>query len=126
MFGERVRPWWTMKRAQRTAALKLGIIALGAAWRMAMIPSWVEVLFGVTPYLAIVSAWDFLKRPWVIGAVVAIVAWSDVSACLAARRAIMATSSTAGVALIMQFLFALCVVGAAVVLTFLFPSRRRR
>jgi hypothetical protein len=108
-----------MNRAQSITVLKVGIVALGAVWRMAMIPSAVEVLFGVTPYLALVSAWEFLKRPWVIGAVAAIVGCSDVSACLAARRA-MATSSMGGVALIMQLLFALCVVGIAVVLTFFF------
>lgn len=114
-----------MTRVKRNQLLKVILVVTGGIWRAVMIPSWVEIMLGLTPYLMIVSAWSFLKRPWLIGSVIAVVGWSDVSACLAARRA-MDSSSMGGVALIMQFLFASCVVGAAVLLTFLFPPRSRK
>ena len=114
-----------MTRAERILALKVAIVFAGGTWRAIMIPSWVEVMFGVTPYLMLVFAWEYLRRPWLIALVAATIAWSDVSACVAARRA-LATSSMAGVALIMQFLFASCVMASALVFTFFVPPRRRR
>jgi hypothetical protein len=112
-----------VKAVTRRVELRASVIGLAILWHIWLSPRFVELLFGVTPYLLLVFAWNFIGRVWLILPTLAVVAWSDATVFVQAKHAAR-TSSTAGVAIGMQFLFACLVVGVAVVIAWVLPTRR--
>jgi hypothetical protein len=112
-----------VKAVTRRRGLKAIVIGLAVLWHLWLSPRFVELLFGVTPYLVLVFAWDFIGRGWLILPTLAVIAWSDAAVFVQAKHAAQ-TSSTAGVAIGIQFLFACLVIGVAVAIAWVLPARR--
>jgi hypothetical protein len=117
-----------VKTPSRPLILKSTLVVLAILWHVWLSrPSTlvVELLFGVTPYLLLAFAWDFIGRAWIIVPALTVVVWSDVTVGLAVRDNV-SRSAMDGVAKLLQLLFACAVVGAATLLALLLPARRKR
>jgi hypothetical protein len=107
--------------------LKGVLLAAASSWHLWLgtRSTWlVELLFGMTPYLVLVFAWDFIGRAWILFSVIALLGWLDVNVGLVVKEA-ASKSSTAGVAKVIQLVASLGAVGAAALLALVLPSPRK-
>jgi hypothetical protein len=114
-----------MTSLPRPLVLKAALLTAAVFWHwwLGTRSSWfVELLFGVTPYLLLVFAWDFVGRAWILFPTVAFLCWLDVDVGLRVKEA-ASSSSTAGVAKVMQLFLAGGAVGLAVLLALILPKR---
>lgn len=126
-----LRKWVRARQVSKTTTpivLKCSLIACATLWhlwlstRSSLV---VELLFGLTPYLALVFAWDFIGRAWLLLPAVVALGWLDIDVGLLVKNA-GSGSSTAGVAKVAQLLLSLGVVGCVALVTVFLPSRSKR
>ena len=114
-----------MRRPGLIVVLAKALIAIAAAswYSWLLLPEApVGFLIGITPYLLLIVAWDFLGWPLVLPALFCI-SWLVIDAGLGFRHS---RSSTAGVAIGMVSILACGVVGAAAMLRLMIPTKRNK
>ncbi len=105
----------------RFGLVKVSVVtcAVGAHGWLFLPNAPVGVMFASLPYLLLFFAWDYLATGWLVAMVVAILIASEVSAMRAYWHS---TSSTSGVALVLQSLLGCVVVGFATLVRFTIES----